>query len=531
MSLRSDHRLTLAAATLVAVATLALAVVDHPAAGAPAAHAARGARPNIVLIQADDQTLGQFTPQVMPNTKRLLADKGTSFRDYLATTAQCCPSRASLITGQYAHNNGVTSNGVGYGGLVDKTNVLPVWLQRSGYLTMHVGKFMNGYQRVTDPPSQVPPGWDKWYSLLGRTRYYDYDLYINGNVTHRGENPAANATRVATNKAVQLIHDYASPALPFYLQLDEPAPHIGTQRDPYGNCAHAPIPERRDEHAFEQAPLPRPPSFNEGDMSDKPHFLQGAPKLGPAEVNQVRRRWRCALASLRGVDRAVAQVYNAVKQTGQLGRTVFIYISDNGQFYGEHRIEKGKVLPYDEAIHLPLVMKVPSQYLNGRPRVKKVRRPVANIDLAPTILSLAHADPCPDGGACRTMDGRSLMPLLKRRGSWPSNRAVLTEYQAQRPGRFGTCQFGGILTRGALYVEHSRVWDPGAGQCVPTDQVERYELRKDPFELHNRCAGGSPGACPVGESQANLESRLGRLKDCAGIEGRDPRVGGRPYCE
>ena len=140
MSLRSDHRLTLAAATLVAVATLALAVVDHPAAGAPAAHAARGARPNIVLIQADDQTLGQFTPQVMPNTKRLLADKGTSFRDYLATTAQCCPSRASLITGQYAHNNGVTSNGVGYGGLIDKTNVLPVWLQRSGYLTMHVGE-------------------------------------------------------------------------------------------------------------------------------------------------------------------------------------------------------------------------------------------------------------------------------------------------------------------------------------------------------------------------------------------------------
>ncbi len=347
-------------------------------------------------------------------------------------------------------------------------------------------------------------------------------------MTHRGQNPAANATRVATNKAVRLIHDFASPAVPFYLQLDEPAPHIGTQRDPYGDCAHAPIPERRDEHAFAEVPLPRPPSFNEDDMSDKPPFLRGAPKLGPEEVNQVRRRWRCALASLRGVDRAVAQVYNAVKETGQLHRTVFIYISDNGQFYGEHRIEKGKVLPYDEAIHLPMVMKVPSQYLNGVSRVKKVRRPVANIDLAPTILSLAHADPCPDSGPCRTMDGRSLMPLLKRRGSWPSNRAVLTEYEAQRPGRFGTCQFGGILTRGALYVEHSRVFDPGPGQCVPTDQVERYDLSKDPFELHNLCFGGDRGACPGGRrtgtshSLASAAPQLRRDRGAGSPRGRPP---------
>ncbi|MGH2924690.1 MAG: sulfatase family protein [Solirubrobacterales bacterium] len=517
----------------MALAALGAGLVDsaRPASGAGAAGAAANAPPNIVLIQADDQTLGQFTPGVMPNTKRLLADHGTSFRDYVATTAQCCPSRASLITGQYAHNDGVTSNGVGYGGLVDKSNVLPVWLQRAGYLTMHVGKFMNGYQTVTDPPSKVPPGWDQWYSFLGHTRYYDYDLYANGGVMHRGAEPEANATRVATNKAVQLIGSYASEALPFYLQLDEPAPHIGTQNDPYGDCSHAPIPERRDEHAFAGAPLPRPPSFNEADMSDKPPFLSSAPKLGPASVSQVRRRWRCALASLRGVDRAVAQVYRAVKRTGQLSRTVFIYISDNGQFYGEHRIEKGKVLPYDEAIHLPLVIKAPKRYLNGAARVKKVRRPVANIDIAPTILSLAHADPCPASGPCRTMDGRSLMPLMTRSGAWPNHRAVLTEYRAQRPGRFATCQFGGIITRGALYVEHSRVFDPGPGQCVPADQVERYDLGSDPFELHNLCFAGDPAKCPTDAAQATLESRLARLHDCAGIEGRDARVDGRPFCE
>jgi N-acetylglucosamine-6-sulfatase len=521
----------LGAVGVLAAAGLGLAASERPAAGAQTARAPAGRPPNIVLIQADDQTMGQFTPEVMPKTKRLLADQGTSFRDYVATTAQCCPSRASLITGQYAHNDGVTSNGVGYGGLIDKANVLPVWLRRAGYLTMHVGKFMNGYQKVTDPPTEVPPGWDQWYSFLGHTKYYDYDLYVNGGVVHRGSNPEANATRVATSKAVQLIRGYASEALPFYLQLDEPAPHIGSELDPYGDCGHAPIPQRRDEAAFAKASLPRPPSFNEPDMRDKPPFLSGAPKLGSAEVAEVRRRWRCALDSLRGVDRGVAEVYRAVEQAGELDRTVFIFISDNGQFYGEHRIEKGKVLPYDEAIHMPLVIKAPKKYLDGTAPVKKVRRPVANIDLAPTILSLAGAHPCPEGGPCRTMDGRSLIPLMTRSGSWPSHRGVLTEYRAQSPGRFATCQFDGILTRGALYVEHSRVFDPGAGQCVPADQVERYVLGRDPFELHNLCFGGSADECPADAAQANLESRLQGLRDCAGIEGRDPRVHGRPYCE
>ena len=240
---------------------------------------AMGGSPNIVVIQADDQTLGQFNAETMPNTMRLLARHGTMFRNYIATTGQCCPSRASLITGQYAHNDGVTSNGVGYPGLVDKGNVLPVWLQQAGYLTFHVGKFMNGYQNFARPPSTVPPGWDQWYSYLAGTRYYDYDMYVNGTVVHRGENRQANATHVATQKAVQLIRDWASQAIPMYLQLDEPAPHVAGQKDPFGKCGHVPIPEPQDEGAFKNAPLPRPPSYNERDMRDKPPFLSSAPRL------------------------------------------------------------------------------------------------------------------------------------------------------------------------------------------------------------------------------------------------------------
>ena len=158
-------------AILVVALAAGFAIQDQlPRAPAVASIRAVG-RPNIVLIQTDDQTYKQLTRRAMPNTKRLLVRRGTRFTDYIASTAQCCPSRASLITGQYAHSHGVTSNNVGYPGLVDKGNVLPVWLRRAGYRTIHVGKFLNGYERSVEPDSVVPPGWDEWHSLLGSREY------------------------------------------------------------------------------------------------------------------------------------------------------------------------------------------------------------------------------------------------------------------------------------------------------------------------------------------------------------------------
>ena len=233
MSLRSHHRLALGGVTLLAAAGLGLAASD-PLPGAPggAKAAPGGGRPNIVLIQTDDQTYRQLTRRVMPNTKRLLAQHGTSFTDYIASTAQCCPSRASLLTGQYAHNHGVTSNNVGYPGLVDKDNVLPVWLQRAGYRTIHVGKFLNGYERSAEPDSVVAPGWDQWHSVLGNTHYYDYDLFVNGTVRHHGRRRGDHITHVLNRDAVRLVKRYAPKGHPFYLQLDQRAPHVGTAARP-----------------------------------------------------------------------------------------------------------------------------------------------------------------------------------------------------------------------------------------------------------------------------------------------------------
>ena len=148
--------------------------------GAPRADAAPKAEaPNIVVITTDDQTLASYRPDTMPNVTRKIAAKGTTFTNAIVTTPLCCPSRATWLTGQYAHNHGVTSNRLAYVALREKGNTLPVWLDRAGYKTVHVGKYLNGYEAVsqarTGAPTEVAPGWDHWYTTLGSTRYYSYD--------------------------------------------------------------------------------------------------------------------------------------------------------------------------------------------------------------------------------------------------------------------------------------------------------------------------------------------------------------------
>jgi len=473
----------------------------------------------------------------MSSPVNLLVVYVTWLKYYIATTALCCPSRASLITGQYAHNHGVFANGGkegGYQALRDKGNVLPMWLQHAGYNTAHIGKYLNGYWKVGDDPAAVGPGWDDWQTLINKEdAYYNYDLSNNGQVVHYGDKPDDYVTRVLERKAVQAIHGYSQVNAPFYLQFDERAPHV--ERNKSGPCAgktRYPLPAPQDQNRFRHAQLPSVPSFNEKNMSDKPAFLRNSPRLTSRAKRMITKHWRCSLASLVDVDRSVARVYNAVKKAGELRRTVFIYISDNGQFFGEHRVATGKVLPYEEALRLPLVVSMPKRYRDDAPRVPNVDAAVGNIDLAPTILNLAKARPCPPDEACRTMDGRSLLPLLSDRGTWPKHRALLSEYRVFVPHHYGTCKFAAIRAPTTLYAEHYSVTDLKTNKCARArpPEVERYDLKRDPFELRNLCYGGKLSNCPPGPSQKRLEAELKRLRDCAGIKGRDERVDGRPFC-
>ena len=524
-------RVGLPVTVAVAIAALAVATGAQPARAA-GGHG-RNKRPNIVLVMTDDQAVSQMSAQFMPNVTSLLADQGTRFDHAYLTTPLCCPSRASLETGQYGHNNGVLRNV--YSLLRDKNNVLPVWLRRSGYVTAHIGKFMNLYRRHKPHPLKPAPGWDQWYTMLWRTEtaYYNYDLSVNGKRVHHGRKPRDYSTRVFNRTAKRLVEKYVPRRHPLYLELDETAPHPSVHRHHVSACN--PVPDPRDEGRFNDVPLPDPPSFNESDMSDKPTFMRVMPLLDDTQIERMTRNYRCGLDALAGVDRSVGAIYDKIKQLHELGRTVFIYYSDNGVFKGEHRIYGGKLNPYEEADSTPLIMRVPSRYLGGTAPAAHVTDPVANIDLAPTILKLAHAKPCPARGRCRTMDGRSILGLIKgRTPAWAPDRPLGIELErTTAKARHAVCRYRGVRVDGQVLIRYlTAATDPDSNRCVPSKQWEQYDLTRDPFELHNLCFAGNESNCPTGPSETRLRKTLLRVARCSGVSGRDPRPpAGRRYCD
>jgi arylsulfatase A-like enzyme len=499
-----------------------------------AAAAAPAPRPNIVVVTTDDQDAASVTPRTMPNVDRLLRRPGTEFTDFVASGPLCCPSRAAMLTGQYGHNNGVLWNGPGgYPSLRDKRNTLPVWLARAGYRTAHVGKYLNDYAKATGRPNRVAPGWSQWHTILEPVQYYDYVLRVNGTARRYNHRATDYLTRVLNATAVRLVERYAPRPAPPYLQLDQFAPHRSGWVD--RRCRRFPTPDPRDAGLFRNEPVPRSPSFDEQDVSDKPSFVSARPPLSPADRTAVAREQGCRLASLRAVDRGVGQVAAALARAGELDDTVFIFTSDNGWLQGQHRIPSGKIYPYEEDARLPLIVRLPRRLApaGGTPRTNAA--PVANIDLAPTILALARAKPC-DGSGCRVLDGRSLLPLLRGRPSaWPSQRGILLELKAtfgQAPP-LTPCDFQGVRAGQRVYLEHHSSTGPpdapSGSRCEPHEERELYDLGRDPFQLDNIAAPA--GATQVPADQAQLAARLARLRDCAGIGGRDPRPSSGHYCE
>jgi len=394
---------------LAIVLLLAVAAVTAPTGTAAAT---RPERPNIVVIETDDQTLAMLNERTMPNVMRLFGKRGTTFTDFV-NEPLCCPSRAGLITGQYPHNNGVLSNDPGYDLLDAKDNTLPVWLRRAGYRTGLVGKFLNHYARFAG--TQPAPGFDYWFSLL-RVRYFNTPVSINGRRRRLGGTRGhAYLTNALRRRAIGFARRSADRE-PFFLWLAELAPHLGGGPHP-PECPDAgAIPAPRDAGTLADEPLPSPPSFDEADVSDKPSFIADLPLLSAEQKQTMTGRYRCALESLPAVDRGVARLAQALRARGELRRTVLIFTSDNGYLYGEHRMSR-KANPYEEAIHLPLMIRIPRYLLGGATPPSTIGLPVAGIDLAPTILDLAEAEPCRLKDDCRVVDGRSLLPLLRDHAS------------------------------------------------------------------------------------------------------------------
>ena len=411
------------------------------------------ARPNVVLVMTDDQT--QESMKVMSRTNALLNPSGTTFTNSVATFPLCCPSRATYLSGQYAHNHGVLNNVPPFGGFsrFDQGNALGTWLQRAGYRTMHVGRTLNGYGTDTPDIAAVPPGWNDWVVPVEPT-VYEYERWRmneNGQILELPglDRPGEFQTDYLARRATELLDQTAPTGQPFFLSLTFTAPHVGRP------SPAAP----RHRGVFATAPLPVDPGFNEADVRDKPRVIRRRSRMGLPEAGFVAGLYRQQLESLLAVDEGVAQVMEALRRTGTLDNTLVIFTSDNGLMHGQHRIRQAKVFPYEQSIRVPLLMRGP-----GVPAGRRVFQPVGNIDLAPTILDAADAQPG------RLLDGRSLLPMAAD----PANRSGRELVIENGRGLRTQSQYRGLRNERYIYIRHDR-----------TGERELYDLRRDPFQLRN----------------------------------------------
>ena len=441
---------------LAVAAVAGLVVLRH--ADPEVSGAAEPTRPNIVVIQTDDQTAASFNRRTMPATTRLLAERGTTFDEYVVASPLCCPSRAALESGQYPHNNAVSRTRPGYGALVGKHNTLPTWLGRVGYRTAHVGKYLNNYDKFARRSASAAPGWDEWVTLLPPYSYFDYELAENGERVAYGSDRGDYLTTVLNRSATRIVKEFAAEPEPFYLQVDQLAPH-GQSVEKRGSCGRTALPLPGDFRRFARDQLPAPPSFDEGDVSDKPRFRRLLARLPDSRIQSIRDNYRCRLASLRAVDRGVARIHRELGRAGELDDTVIVFTSDNGFLQGEHRIPAQKAQAFEEAIRVPMVILAPDSVRAGTQRRPVIDLPTSNIDLAPTFLEMAGARPCRAPGLCRTLDGRSLAPLLQGRDDgFPADRGVLTSFESghKRNTSSESCAFDAVRTYAFSYVEHDR---------------------------------------------------------------------------
>jgi len=505
------------------------------AAAAPAAGSERAdeAPPNIIVVVTDDQSAATMSPAVMPTVNRLIAGPGALFTNAANPTPLCCPSRASFISGQYGHNNGVLWNAPGYRALREKRDTLPVWMKRAGYLTAHVGKYLNAYAFSQRDPGKVAPGWMQWHTFVDPNSYYSAPLATNGRFGETGTEPGDHTTTVINRTAVEMVRRFVPRKRPLFMVVDQFAPHRSGGPSLVPRCAApGPEPAFEDRDAFAGVALPQPPSFNEADVSDKPSFIRNRAPYDAAQLAALQRTYGCTLASLQAVDRGVGEIWRELGRSGERRNTAILFTSDNGLYFGEHRLSFEKIVPYRESLEVPLAMRLPLSTSPPPSRGIRVPQLVANVDLTATILDLAGAEPCRTRGDCRTLDGRSLLGLAGgRTRGWPADRAIPLELDTgglpADPN--ASCVYHGLRTLGQIYLRHTAVSD-AAGNCSPASEVERYDLTADPDQLLNL------GADPLDPGietalDAALATRAGTLANCAGISGRDRRVGGRPYCE
>lgn len=469
-----------------------------PSSVSPSSRVVRGIgdRPNIVFVLTDDLSLDllRFMPHVLA-----MKDNGMTFRNYFVSDSLCCPSRASIFTGRFPHNTHVLDNGGPHGGFRlfynrgEEQHTFALALQRAGYLTAMMGKYLNGYlqnrgRKPVDgatanvPPGYVPPGWNEWSVAGWGYPEFNYKLNQNGIIYHFGHQPQDYLTDVLARKGTQFIQMAAERHQPFFLELATFAPH-----GPF-------VPAPRNRHDFPGLTAPRPPNFDVL-PTNAPLWLSHHRPLRRHQMAIIDRVFRRRAQSVEAVDRMIAEIEGELMATGTAGNTYIFFSSDNGLHTGEYRLMPGKLTAFNTDIHVPLIVTGP-QVKPGSSTTDMAE----NIDLAKTFAKIA--------GTRMAGDGRSLLALIH---GWPQQHwrnAALIEHHSprittldpdfQQPASGRPTTYEAVRTRSYLYVEYA------------DGELEFYDLRRDPFELNNMAQSLTP------EQLAQLHSELLSLEQCRG---------------
>jgi N-acetylglucosamine-6-sulfatase len=423
-------------------------------------------RPNFVVVMTDD--LDERSMDQLGGIKALMGSNGVTFENSFVTYALCCPSRASFFRGQYPHNHGITSDDATLGAprfrqLGRDQSTIATWLKSAGYRTKYLGKYLNGYSG-----SYVPPGWDEWSAFVNCA--CDNVVYEGG----RNVQLAGNSTDAFADKTSDFIRRSSANPDPFFVMVGTRAPHRP--------------PEVADRHlgSFSSAQLPKPPNFDEADVSDKPAWVRSYPRLTQARIDAEQSLYRQRLRSMLPVEDLLRQVITTLEQTGELNNTYIIFTSDNGFHQGQHRLVAGdKKTPYEEDIGVPLMVRGP-----GVPAGAVRQQLVINNDLAPTIAELAGAS------TPAFVDGSSFAPLLG--SSPPSSWRTAFLEEGWRPQSPPVPTNKGVRTQQHMYVEYD------------TGERELYDLSTDPYQLQSKPRTGNE------QLYSTLESRLNALRACSG---------------
>ncbi len=437
-------------------------------------------KPNIILILTDDQP--PQSVQYMPTVGKELVAKGINFTNGFVTTPLCCPSRASILTGLYAHNHGVLTDTPPQGGApaFNASSTIAVWLKQAGYRTAMIGKYLNDYELLT-PKGIVPPGWDEWDAFLGHGSnnggyYYGYSMSDNGKKLRYGTDTKDYSGDVLTTQALKFIQDSGN--RPFFLYLAFYNPHQTYQAaDRY-----------KDMFKTDATFTPyRPPNFLPTDLTGKPTWVQTfRDQLDPAYLDHTYQR---ILRSDMSVDDAVGQVTALLDKLNERNRTAIFYLTDNGESLGDNGI-LGKDCPYEACSHVPFIVSYPPLTTQARTDAHFV----LNIDLAPTFAAL--------GGAAvpGKVNGVSLLPLLTDPNAPWRNSFLIEHWQDLSPDN----PEGPTSRIPTYFAIHTERW-----KYIEYDNGDRelYNLQTDPYEMHNLF--GQPG---YDTTVATLSAELHALK-------------------